>query len=307
MQISLLMIFTLLKNDELKAIILNILVEVANADEEIDDYEAHFFSIYDGLYDSSLRLEYYQEELERITRVQSNELYSSKGSNLEKYNKKMKNALNSYAKDIGKDMIISLYDATMFGKGDEGFIVTPLAIVTDQAEHNRVIPLGNIYDIEIEDYQINFFSKPDDNGEIENFANMICTTADLNDFIAFLLAIAEINKAYEESMNMTEDEEIETVIAELEAIESQERALLSDIKEWHLAHNNNQLGLHSLQDIDKNIAHKELVADGLLVWKDGMSEWIPAIEIEEINSIIESYKVATPPPLPSTPPPPLPS
>ena len=206
MQISLLMMFTLLKNDELKAIILDLLAEVADADGEIDDFEAHFYYMYDGLYKSSSRLEHYQEELEKLTEVQSDELYSSKGSNIKKYDKKMKNALNSYAKSIGKDMIISLYDETVFGKGDEGFIVTPLALVTDQAEYNRVIPFGNIYDIEVEDYKINFFSKVDENGEVENFANMICTTSDLSNFIAFLYEIANINNRYEDS-----NEEIENI------------------------------------------------------------------------------------------------
>ena len=78
---------------------------------------------------------------------------------------------------------------------------------------------------------------------------------------------------------------------------------LSDKQEWHLAHDGTQLGLHSLQDIDQKFNDKQLVEHGLLVWKDGMSDWALAIEVEEIEAIIKKYRVATPPPLPSTPPP----
>jgi len=82
---------------------------------------------------------------------------------------------------------------------------------------------------------------------------------------------------------------------------------LSNNAIWHLAQNGNQLGLHSLQDIDNKISSSELTDENLLVWKDGMPEWLPATEVEEINAIIEKYKATTPPPLPSTTPPPLPS
>lgn len=81
---------------------------------------------------------------------------------------------------------------------------------------------------------------------------------------------------------------------------------LSTNKVWHLAKNSEQLGLHSINDINEKFSKKSLHEDSLMVWKDGMAEWLPATEIEEINSIIEKYKVAIPPPLPSSPPP-LPS
>ena len=78
---------------------------------------------------------------------------------------------------------------------------------------------------------------------------------------------------------------------------------LSDVKEWHLAQNNQQLGLYSLAEIDEKLANKELDSKDLLVWKDGMENWANANDVELIAQIIEKYKVATPPPLPTTPPP----
>jgi len=81
---------------------------------------------------------------------------------------------------------------------------------------------------------------------------------------------------------------------------------LSASPKWHLAKQGEQLGVYTLDDIHEKFSSKSLNEIDLMVWKDGMTEWLPATKIEEINSIIEKYKEVTPPPLPSTPPP-LPS
>jgi len=241
-------------------------------------------------------LENYYEPLIKLTKSQQSDLYSSSGHDIEKYENKVRSALDSYAKGIDIDDVVSLYDDTVFGKADEGFIVTPTAIITDMAGDERVIVLGNIFNIINVENTISFF-------DIENemIATLSYTYTEITDFIVFLEEITEIN-------NLNQKEEIEEKIEEVDSdnleLTHQEKIVnLSDIKEWHLAHKGTQFGLHSLKNIDMKFNQKQLEEDGLLAWKDGMSEWKLAIDIIEINEIIEKYRVTTPPPLPSSPPP----
>lgn len=278
-QTLLVVFFLVIENDRLKEMLLDFLADIAQADDEIDENEDILYMVYMGLLSAEMQLEYYLPHLEALMKTKSDILYSPNTSDDKTYQKKLKNALNSYAKGIPADSTILLYDATIFGKADNGFILTPLAIITDQSDELRVIPLGLIHGVDIgKDDQILFYTDGEDNSLVL-MATLDCVSEDMADFLSFLEAISTINNS---------------------------STSLDSNQEWHLAQNGNQLGVHSLQDIDNKIASSELTDENLLVWKDGMPEWLPATEIEEINSIIEKYKVATPPPLPSTPPP-LPS
>ncbi|MEA3522787.1 MAG: GYF domain-containing protein [Campylobacterota bacterium] len=278
--------FLTIENTRLKTMLIDFLAEIAEADGEISEKEVQLYNIFIGLLNAEASIENYTSHLENLTKVKSDFLYSHQGSDSEAYAKKVKNALGSYAKGINNGMVMSLYDATVFGKADNGFIVTPLAIITDQSEDTRVIPLGSIYGAGLsENGDLLFYGEPDENNNMHAIAELSCPAEELSEFVTFIEKIIEINNNYEEVGG---------------------EAILDDTQEWHLAQNGNQLGLHSLQDIDSKFKTDDLSSDGLLVWKDGMAEWLPATEIEEINAIIEKYKVATPPPLPSTPPP-LPS
>ena len=277
--------FLTINNDRLKNMLVDCLAIVAEADGDISNNEILLYNIFLGLLTSEENLENYQAYIEKLSKSKSDMLYSNLGNDREGYEKKVKNALNSYANGIPLSMVMSLYDATVFGKADNGFIVTPLAIITDQAEDVRVIPLGSIYAIDMKDSDdLLIYGEADEEGNMYPIASLGCIIDEIPEFINFLENIAEINSSLLDNSNEVLDTE----------------------QVWHLAQNNEQLGLHSLQDIDTKLSTNELSHKNLLVWKDGMAEWLPATEIEEINTIIEKYKVATPPPLPSTPPP-LPS
>jgi len=277
--------FLTISNNRLKNMLVDCLAIVAEADGDISDNEILLYNIFLGLLTSEENLENYQSCIEKLSKSRSDMLYSNLGNDREAYEKKVKNALNSYANGIPLSMVMSLYDATVFGKADSGFIVTPLAIVTDQAEDIRVIPLGSIYAIDMADSgDLLIYGEADEKGDMYPIASLGCMIDEIPEFINFLENIAEINSNLLNNSNEVLDTE----------------------QVWHLAQNNEQLGLHSLQDIDIKISTNELSPENLLVWKDGMAEWLSATKVEEINTIIEKYKVATPPPLPSTPPP-LPS
>lgn len=273
--------FLTIKNDRLKAMLPEFLAQVAEADGEISDNEITLYTQFMGLLNAEVNLEMYLSSIENFTQAQNDFLFSNSGSNVEAYTKKVKNALEAYAKGIPAETVISLYDSTVFGKADNGFIVTPLAIITDQAEDIRVIPLGSIYHIALENEDsgdLLIYGEPDENNDMNVIAQLGCVIEELDEFIGFLEAIIEVN------LSLTTENYDKT-------------------EEWHLAKGGEQLGLHSLDSINSKFGSDELSSNELLAWKDGMAEWLPATEIEEINSIIEQYKVATPPPLPSSPPP----
>ncbi|MEA3522263.1 MAG: GYF domain-containing protein [Campylobacterota bacterium] len=274
--------FLIIEDDRLKEMLIDFLAEIADADGDISRNEKELKAIFDGLLLGEKNVERYVEQLEQLTKIKSDYLYSYKGKDSKKYATKVQNALESYAKGISSNHVISLYDSTTFGKADDGFIVTPFAIITNQAFKVRVIPLASIYRFDIFDSDSVSFFGADDTYAL---ARLNIKVEDTMEFLSFIEKIVEINNS---------NEYIE------------DNPIFDTTQEWHLAQNGNQLGLHSLQDIDTKFKDGDLSSDGLLVWKDGMAEWLPATEIEKINTIIEAYKVATPPPLPSTPPP-LPS
>jgi hypothetical protein len=266
--------FLVINNDRLKDMLLDFLAAIAEADGEISDKEEHLYGIFLGLLNAEKELDNYFIHLEKLTKTKSDMLYSHQGRDCEGYSKKAKNALSAYAKGIPTSSIISLYDSTVFGKADNGFIVTPLAIITDQAEAVRVIPFGSIFQVDLsEDGSLIFYGEADENNNMYPIAELDCMSEEISPFLTFLENIVDINNSSTESI----EEEIDNI--------------LDDKSEWHLAQDGNQLGIHSLQEIDEKMENKELLENNLLVWKDGMTEWLPATEIEEINSIIEQGTV----------------
>jgi hypothetical protein len=279
---TLLVTFVLIiENDRLKTMLIDFLAEIAEADGDISENELQLYNIFIGLLNTEENIDAYIQHIEKLSKAKSDLLYSKVQRDSKTYNKKLTNALKAYAKGIPIESVISLYDATLFGKADNGFIVTPFAIITDQSDDARVIPLGSIYAFDIDkDKNILFYSKPNENGDMPFLASLSCVTEEISEFIDFIQNIVEANLE---------------ILATSESVNVQQK--------WHLAQNNTQLGIYSLQDIDTKLADKELSSENLLVWKEGMKEWVLATEIEEINEIIERYKVNTPPPLPSGPPP----
>jgi len=277
-QVTLVSFFLSYNNPRLKRELLDILDDIANADGDLDANESKLWLIWYSLLKTEDRHPLYEPYLQELTQIQDLDYFTFK-TDPEAFKKKVPNALNAYAKNIAFEHVLCLRDNTVFGKADEGFIVTPYAIITDD-EEERVIVLSDIFDYEIDDDNLIVYSEPNEDGKLPYLASFfIGEYAD--DFIDFIDAISKINQEVFEDEQQTQTEET-----------------LSDVKEWHLALNNQQLGLHSLAEIDEKFANKELDSKDLLVWKDGMESWSNAENVESIAQIIEKYKVATPPPLP---------
>lgn len=311
-QTSLVSFFPSYDNSRLKWELLDILDDIAEADGEVDGNESKLWLIWYSLLKTENRLARYNPYFEQLLQTQDISYFTSQ-NNPKAFSKKVPNALNAYAKNIAYEHVLCLHDFTLFGKADEGFVVTPYAIISDN-DDNKVIVLSDIYDYEVDDDDIlSIYGEPDDD-ELPYVASLYIGS-DSDDFIDFIDAISKINQeVYDEDDEETQEfydavtEENKEIIQETYSETPQEETntisqTLSDTKEWHLAQNNQQLGLHSLAEIDEKFANKELDSKDLLVWKEGMESWSSAEDVEQIAQIIEKYKVATPPPLPTTPPP----
>jgi len=271
-----------IQNERLLNMLNDFLVQIINADGTQDNHEIILYNLYVDLLLSSDLVDDYLPALEEINKSSSIDLYSHNNENKNSFEKKCNNALNAYAKNIVGEIVISLYDATIFGKADEGFILTPLAILSDD-ENSRIVPLSSIYAVDFDEHeQLIIYGEPDENNQMEAIY-LLPYLDEKKDIVIFLQKVAEINNFHYN--NQDENTQYDTT------------------EEWHLAQNGEQLGLHSLDSINSKFNSGELLSDKLLAWKDGMAEWLPVAEIEEINSIIEQYKVVTPPPLQSSPPP----
>jgi len=275
-------LFTM-NNNRLIDMLVNFLYDIIFADGVENENEAELYKLFNNLILSKSLIKLYIDDLKEINNSESFDLFSINNSNPDKFLKKRNNALNAYAKNILGEMIISLYDATVFGKGDKGFIITQIAIITD-SENSNILPFSDIYDVKLdEELGIVLYGEPNNNNEMEAIYVMHHID-EKKDIFKFLEAISNTNNSYK---GYIKDENDDTTNP------------LDTTEKWYLAQTGNQLGLHSLASINAKFANGNLFETDLLVWKDGMPEWLLATEVDEINSIIKRYKVVTPPPLPS--------
>ncbi|NLN93381.1 MAG: DUF4339 domain-containing protein [Candidatus Hydrogenedens sp.] len=66
------------------------------------------------------------------------------------------------------------------------------------------------------------------------------------------------------------------------------------LKEWHFITDNNQMGPFSLEEVEE-LATQEKINRTSLAWRDGMAEWQPIDQIQDLKQVIEK---CLPPPLP---------
>lgn len=196
-QVTFVAFFLLIQDDRLKKMMLDFLAEIACADGEISNNEVILYTQFKGLLNAEKNLDSYLEHLENFLKAQNDLLLSRNGNGSEVCEKKIKNALASYAKGIPPERVMCLYDSTLFGKADKGFIVTPLSIITNNCKNMRVIPLGSIYHMAFEDKDrrcLLLYGKSD-NDDMVLIAELKCPIEKLKEFNVFLEKVIEVNIA----------------------------------------------------------------------------------------------------------------
>ncbi|MCK5293420.1 MAG: hypothetical protein KAJ49_02125 [Arcobacteraceae bacterium] len=156
-----------IEDRELKTKLFYVLEEVLKLSNTVIIEEEFAKDTYAHLLHSDNNQEEYEPILEKIDNHHSTYLYSKNGLKPETFSKKVNKALNSYAKDIYENDVISLYDNTIFGGADEGFIITKLGILTTQDEDISVIPFSIIYKVTYDKDGMTFYSIEEDNNELK--------------------------------------------------------------------------------------------------------------------------------------------
>ncbi len=147
---------------------------------------------YSDLLNSEYNYDIYKPILKKIDEYRSNNIYSRHAKHTCGFNKKLKKALATYGYGLIEDDVIALYDYTIFGGADEGFLITRLGILTTQDEIFSVIPFASIYAVTYDKEAMKFFYKVDEGEEPIELASL-ARTDNLRILSTILAQIADIN------------------------------------------------------------------------------------------------------------------
>ncbi len=179
------------KNSDLKYILSDLLEKLSMFNGDATTDELMVLNTYIELLNSEFHQKKYEPILQKIDAHRSDYIYNRKGTDPKSFRKKMKNALKTYAFGLTEKDVVALYDATIFGAADEGFLITELGILTAQDDDFSVIPFSMIYSVNYDKGGMSFFYKADEKEEI--LIGYIPRIDNLRVFSNILAQIAAIN------------------------------------------------------------------------------------------------------------------
>ena len=127
---------------------------------------------YTDLLNSEYNYDFYKPILKKIDGYRSNSIYSRNAEHTCGFNKKLKKALETYGYGLIEDDVIALYDSTIFGGADEGFLITKLGILTTEDEVASVIPYASIYSVVYNQEAMKFFYRVEEDEEPIEIASL---------------------------------------------------------------------------------------------------------------------------------------
>jgi len=181
------------KDADLKSMLIDLLNELSTINAEANDDELIAQYTYSHLLKSELNFNAYEDVLKKIDEYRSNYIYARNSKLSQGFNKKLKKALATYAYGLVADDVIALYDSTIFGGADEGFLITKLGIITTQDEYLSVIPFASIYTVTYDKEAMRFFYKIE-NDEDPVQVGCLPRIDNLRILSSILAQIAEINR-----------------------------------------------------------------------------------------------------------------
>ncbi|MEA3316267.1 MAG: TerD family protein, partial [Campylobacterota bacterium] len=197
-QTMLLIFFISINDEKLKNMLVDFLLKIIKIDYNSKNTEQLLYNIFIGLLKSEENMKNYNGSLNKFKKIKSKYFYSSEIKDKEAYKKKLEGALKTYVSGLNGENVISLYDSTTFGSGEDGFVVTDLAIITNQASENRIIPLGSIDRVIIHSNSILFFNKGKHN-KMNQIAELKCNIDKIDEFQDLLFDIIQVNKNKEDT------------------------------------------------------------------------------------------------------------
>jgi hypothetical protein len=183
-----------IKDENLKSMLIDLLDSISTVESEASTDELIIYNTYVELLNSEVSYDAYQPILTKIDEYRSNYIYARHSEHNKGFSKKLKKALSTYALGLVEDDVIALYDSTIFGGADEGFLITKLGIITTQDEDFSVIPFAMIYNLTYEKGAMRFFYKK---GEAEELIEIACLPRidNLRILVNILQHITDINIA----------------------------------------------------------------------------------------------------------------
>jgi len=180
------------KDKDLKYMLIELLDNLSTVVGTVSDDELIASNTYIQLLNSELNLDAYESVLKKIDGYRSNYIYARNSEHNKGFNKKLKKALTTYANGLVEDDVIALYDSTIFGGADKGFVITKLGILTTQDEDFCVIPFASIYSVTYNKDAMRFFYKAEEKEEAIE-VGCLPRIDNLRILASILTQIAEIN------------------------------------------------------------------------------------------------------------------
>ena len=180
------------KNLELKYALIDLLEQLESYNGEASIDEILLSNLYIELFNSETYSEHYADIVEKIDTYRSNYIYARGAEHTTGWRKKFNKALKTYAHGLKEDDIIALYDSTIFGGADEGFVITKWGILTTQDEDFSVIPFAMMYEVTYDNDAMSFFFKADENAQ-KALIGYIPRIDNLRILATLLSQIADIN------------------------------------------------------------------------------------------------------------------
>lgn len=145
------------KDADLKLILAKMLEDLSSLNGKASDNELIANNTYVQLLNSELNIDSYQNILKKIDEYRSRYIYARNSEHNKGFEKKLKKALATYGQGLMADDVIALYDSTIFGSADEGFLITKYGILTTQDDDFSVIPFASIHSVTYDKDAMRFF------------------------------------------------------------------------------------------------------------------------------------------------------
>lgn len=192
---SLYLVFIIsIDDDDLRDMLYKLINEISMINGESSVKESLVKLTYNDLLNSEYNYDTYKPILKKIDEYRSNSIYSRQAKHTCAFNKKLKKALATYGYGLVDDDVIALYDSTIFGGADEGFLITKYGILTTQDELVSVIPFATIYNVTYDDNAMKFFY-PVEKDEAPIEIASLPRTDNLRILATILQQIADVNIA----------------------------------------------------------------------------------------------------------------
>ena len=180
--------------------------------------------------------------------------------------KKLQNARNVFAPVADREAVLGLADGTVFGSAKEGLVLT----------------VRRLY------WTVEAMSSKGDSCAYDELGSVSIDSSIIN------RGLNIAGRSTRMPLATVLPDDLQRLADFLNAVRTE------SVKVWHLGFEGQQRGPFDVREISAMRARKDFDPAKCLVWKEGMADWLPFLQVPELSG-----RPAGPPPLPPAGPPPL--